>query len=77
MYSGVIALIEVFPSETQDPRQALLHAESDVSNMEQVAIVYMRRGEMHPTLTCSSMMPVDLHFLGMALQMHAMKYLTE
>jgi len=62
-----------FPSENMTPRQALLWAEKEADNMEQVAIVYMIEGENHPKLTVSSMQPVDMMFLGTALQHYSMR----
>lgn len=62
-----------FPSKKMTPEQALLHAQKDSEDMEYVAIAYILKGEDHPRLTCSSMQPIDVHFLGTAVQNYAMK----
>jgi len=67
----------VFPSERISPQQALLQAQEEVEEMEHVAIVYMRKGELTPRLTCSSMYPMDMNFLGVAVQQYSLKYLDE
>jgi hypothetical protein len=69
--------IEVFPSDHIDPRQALLQADEELDEMESVAIVYFRRGEDVPRLTCSSMPPMELNFLGTALQHYSMRFMRE
>ncbi len=69
--------VEVFPSERSTPQQVFLEVEDEISKMEHVAIVYMRRGEVNPRLYCSSMLPRDLHFLGAGLQRHAFKDLKD
>ena len=66
-----------FPSKKKSPQQAILEVESDISEMESVAIVYIRKGELHPRLTCSSMLPVDMNFLGLALSQYSLRYLKE
>lgn len=68
--------IETFPSNRVTPQQALLTA-GNVEDMEHVAIVYMVKGEETPRLTCSDMQPVDMNFLGTALQHYSMRYLNE
>jgi len=72
-------MIEVFPSNNITPQQALLQLgeDVDVGNIDQVAIVYIRKGENAPRLTCSSMSPSDMNFLGFALQHYSLQYLNE
>ena len=62
-----------FPSKNMTPRQSLLEATKAVDDMDQVAIVYILKGEAHPRLTTSAMMPVDINFLGVALQHYSMR----
>lgn len=69
--------IDVLPTSKQTPQQAILNAETELSDMEQVAVVYIRKGEHHPRLTCSSMTPADMNFMGVALQHYSMKFLLE
>lgn len=64
-------MVEVLPVGKWTPSQALLEAQSNQDEMEMVAVVYMQKGEDLPFLTCSSMKPVDMHFLGFALQQFA------
>jgi hypothetical protein len=70
-------MIDVFPSEKITPQQALLQAQDQEEDMECVAIVYLSKGEDCPKLTCSSMNPVDINFLGFALQNYSLRYLKE
>lgn len=70
-------MIDIFPSERASPRQALLQADLECEEMAHVAIVYMRKGELHPRLTCSSMQPTDMNFLGVALQHYSLRYLED
>ena len=67
--------IETFPSKHITPEQALLTV-GNVEDIEQLAIVYMLKGEENPRLTCSDMMPVDMNFLGVALQHYSLRYLN-
>ena len=69
--------VTAFPSDNTTPQQALLQAEEELGTMDHVAVVYMLEGEDVPRLTCSSMHPVDLNFLGTALQHYSMRYLRE
>ena len=66
-------MIDVFPSEFQTPRQTLHNAEIEVDDMEHMAIIYIRKGEHNPRLTCSSMLPTDLNFLAVAAQHYSMQ----
>ena len=67
--------VEPFPSLVKTPQQALLQATKEVDNIDQIAIIYMRKGEDSPRLTCSTMQPVDMNFLGFALQNYSLSYL--
>ncbi len=69
--------VEIFPSDKLSPQQAFLQADDELDEMEHVAIIYMRKGEDVPRLTCSSMQPVDMNFLGAALQHYSMRYMRE
>jgi hypothetical protein len=55
----------------------MLQVESDIDEMESVIIVYMKKGELHPRMTCSSMLPVDMNFMGFAITQHSLRYLKE
>lgn len=68
-------MIEVLPTEKLSPRQALLCVDKDVDDIEQVAVVYIRKGEYHPRMTCSTMTPSDMNFLAVALQHYSLKFL--
>ena len=70
-------MINVFPSDILSPQQALLQAEEELENMEYVAIVYTLKGEDLPRLTCSSQSPMELSFLGTAIQHYALGHLRE
>jgi len=70
-------MVDVFPSDKCSPQQALLQADEDVDKMEHVAIVYLRKGEIHPRLTCSTMLPTDMNFLGTALSHYSMIYMKD
>ena len=70
-------MVDVFPSDKISPQQAFLQAEAEIGTMQHVAIVYMVKDELHPRLTCSTMMPVDMSFLGLSLQNYSLKYLKE
>ena len=70
-------MIDVFPSDKITPQQALLQATEELDEMDCVAIVYLTKGGDCPRLTCSSMNPVDVNFLGFALQNYSLRYLKE
>ena len=70
-------MIDVFPSDKITPQQSMLQAEEELDSMDLVAIIYIRKGELHPRLTCSSMTPSDMNFLATALEHYSMKYLLE
>jgi hypothetical protein len=67
--------VSAFPSNVKTPCQALLQVQEDVDDIDQVAIIYIRKGEDSPRLTCSTMQPVDMNFLGFALQNYSLSYL--
>jgi len=69
--------VKVFPSDTSTPQQTLLSVEDIIDDIDHLAIVYMPKGAIHPRLCCSSMLPVDMNFLGLALQNYSMKYLKD
>jgi len=70
-------VIDVFASDKITPQQAFLQAEEEMDDMECVAIVYLTKDGDSPRLTCSSMNPVDINFLGFALQNYSLRYLKE
>ena len=70
-------MVDIFPSDKISPQQALLQADEEMPEMSCVAIVYLVKDELHPRLTCSSMQPVDMNFLGLALQQYSLRYLKE
>jgi hypothetical protein len=63
--------VEPFPSKNLTPQQALLYAGDDVDDMEYVVIAYMPKGANHARLTVSACQPIDIHFIGTALQRYA------
>ena len=67
--------VSAFPSSVKTPYQALLQVQEEVDDIDQVAIIYIRKGEDSPRLTCSTMQPVDMNFLGFALQNYSLSYL--
>ena len=70
-------MIEVFPSKKSSPQQVLIQASKVVETMDHIAIIYMEKGQIHPRLTCSSMLPVDMNFLGSALVNYSHKFLKD
>ncbi len=71
------SMVDVLDTGTWSPAQALLQAQSVQDDMECVAIAYMNKTEKFPRITCSSMNPTDLNFLGFALQQYSLEYLKE
>jgi len=69
--------VTVFPSDKSSPQQVLLAVGEILDDIDHLAVVYMPKGAIHPRLTCSSMLPVDMNFLGLALQNYSMKYLKD
>jgi hypothetical protein len=69
--------ITPFPSKSMTPQQALLYAGDEVDDMEYVVIAYMPKGANHARLTVSSCQPIDIHFLGTALQRYAQDWPDE
>jgi len=69
-------MVDVLNTGTWSPAQALLEAQS-VEDMEHVVIAYLIKGEDAPRLTCSSMKPDKIHFLGSCVQHYALGQLTE
>jgi len=69
--------VDVFPSDKITPQQALLYAEEELGDMASVAIVWLTKDGIHPRLTVSTMKPVDLNFMGVALQQHSLRYLKD
>ena len=59
--------------------QAILEAQKIESEMEHVAIIWMKKDEITgtPHLTCSSMSPSDMNFLGFALQEHSLSHMKD
>ena len=66
-------MVDVLNVGKWTPQQALLEATGQQENMSKCVVLYMEKGDEMPKLTCSSMSPVDLHFLGFALQNYATK----
>ena len=69
--------IKVFPSDKSTPQQTLLKATEVVGEMDHVAVIYIPKGKIHPFLYCSSMLPVDMNFLGAALQNYSLSYMED
>ena len=70
-------MVDVLDTGTWSPSQAILQGQSCQNDMELVAICYINKGETFPRITCSSMKPTDLNFLGFALQQYSLEYLKE
>ncbi len=70
-------MVDVLDTGTWTPQQALLQAQDGQEDMKCCAIVYVNTEEEFPRITCSSMKPTDLNFLGFALQQYSLEYLKE
>jgi hypothetical protein len=70
-------VVDVLDTGTWSPSQALLRAQSDQDEMEHVAIVYVKKDENFPRITCSSIKPVEMNFLGFALQQYSLEHMKE
>jgi len=69
--------VKALPTAQTDPRQALLQAMEHVDEIGCVAIVYMPKDGDLPKVTSSSMSPIDMNFLGAALQQMAFRFIEE
>ena len=58
------------------PVQALTHLLND-EEIAVCAVVYRRKGENSPRVTCSSMKPMEVYFFGGALQEFAWGRMVE
>lgn len=69
-------MVEVLNTGKWSPSQALFESQNSVDDMEHVAIIWMRKDDLNgtPYLTCSTMRPVDMNFLGFALQEHSLSH---
>ena len=72
-------MVDVLNTGKWTPQQALLEAQGIQDDMDHVAIIYMRKGDLNgtPHLTCSSMSPSDMNFLGFALQEHSLSHMKD
>ena len=72
-------MVEVLNTGKWNPEMALLEAQNIQDEMSHVAIIWMEKGDLDgtPHLTCSTMRPVDMNFLGFALQQHSLKAMTD
>ena len=70
-------MVDVLDTGDWSPRQALLKAMGDEEQIDYVAVAYVRKGEEFPRLTCSSMKPLEMNFLGFALQSYALETMKE
>ena len=72
-------MVDVIPTGKWSPIQAILEAKNIHETMEHVAIIWMERGDLNgtPRLTCSSMSPSDMNFLGFALQDHSLSNMKD
>ena len=70
-------MIDVLNTGKWTPQQCLLEAVSQEDTMEMCVVVYMVKGEDCPRLTCSSMCPSDMNFLGFALQSYSLRSMKE
>ena len=69
--------IELFPSKKSTPQQTLLKATEELEDMECVAVIFLKKNALHPYLYCSTMKPVDMNFLGAALQNYSLEYMKD
>ena len=70
-------MVDVLNTGKWSPQQAILEAQNIHDEIEHCAIVFSRKGEDHPRLIYSDMKPVDLSFLGLAVQLHSMKFMKD
>ncbi len=68
-------MIDVLNTGKWSPAQALLEAQNIQDEMSQCAIVFIEKDEDIPRLIYSSMKPVDMYFLGGAVQIHSLKFM--
>jgi hypothetical protein len=72
-----ISVVDVLHTGKWTPQQALLEAQTTQDDMDQVAVVFIRKDEDIPRLIYSDMKPVDMNFLGLAVQLHSLKFMKE
>jgi hypothetical protein len=65
-------MVDVLDTKEWSPQQALLKVMDEHGDMQLVAIAYIRKDEDCPRITCSSMSPKDMNFLGFALQQYSL-----
>ena len=70
-------MVDVLDTGEWNPQQALLKAMSYEDEIDFCAIAYIRKGADTPSLLYSTMSPIDMHFLGLAMQIHALKHMKE
>ena len=72
-------MVDVLNTGKWTPQMALLEAQNIQEDMEHVAVIWLNKGDVEgtPHLTCSTMRPVDMNFLGFALQQHSLKKMTD
>ena len=72
-------MVDVLNTGKWSPMQALIEAQQLEDEMAHVAIIWMEKGDLAgtPHLTCSSMTPSDMNFLGFALQEHSLAHMKD
>ena len=72
-------MVDVLNTGKWSPMQAILEAQGISDEMAHVAIIWMKKGDLDgtPHLTCSTMRPVDMNFLGFALQEHSLSHMKD
>ena len=72
-------MVDVLNTGKWTPEMALLEAQNIQDDMDHVAVIWLNKGDLNgvPHLTCSTMRPVDMNFLGFALQQHSLKNMTD
>ncbi len=72
-------MVDVLNTGKWSPMQALIEAQKLESDMAHVAIIWMEKSDLSgtPHLTCSSMNPSDMNFLGFALQEHSLSHMRD
>lgn len=72
-------MVDVLNTPEWSPIQAILEAKNIHKKMAHVAIIWMNKGDLAgtPHLTCSSMTPSDMNFLGFALQEHSLSHMKD
>jgi len=69
--------IEVMDTDKRSPQQTLLKSMDFVEEMDHVIVAYVPKGKDHIVMYCSTMKPVDMNFIGFALQNHSLSFMED